>query len=772
MSKKLVNKQFEHLVLPVVPFEVTDKLPQHLRVILSTQIRGIFALRSAYEGQMLQQSALDVLLDEWWKNHWTMIKAASKRPEWSWDDLALLHSKEVLVEPQFVKAERNLRYFVRGCTSRFNRTTCLTDIPNPGNENVYITELYTIVEEIYKEVIFEGLSPKSIKHTPYVTIDTVNKCKAYYSTYNPLMDVEISGRSMKWPKFKTIFKEGIGKLPEVLYKNPETFNDFILSLRNNREVFMAELYKYIGCCQVNKENKGVDKSTLVNKLLTLYFQFVLIKLKEAPLVSLCTDDGRYLRELDFQEAFDTFINGEYFRWVSNDDFKTRSDNAQGYTMVRTGTYNQMLTRILTEVSGCTVKESFIVSYHPCDLITCSLGYNWSSCQSFIDKLESFPANYGRAGNGTSSYSGCYHAGNFGFLAGNGYVAYIPYKEEYPLFLTAKLKRMLMWTSNSLCSMRQNFFYPGRPSDSDSNALASSIRAYLQNVYATVNGTRGTADWIAYNSTRVSFTYSNNIGRYFCGYNDPIHKISAVKNSTADLNIIYASKVPLLNTAFDMAADTYVGNYSYTSNDYNRYILATRDRCPDSPVVLKALNSKDEFEDTFNFNTITINDDLVVTLDWYLKYFKKLTFTNDKLLYNSKKYKTANGFRYALELPENVKACAHCGDLFTEDLLINGYCIFCAMHNSDLDIIKVRENFCEGKIALSFTEETLCMFFDLIPESLNIKWRSGKSLKDFIPQPKENVLVLDSSYVMLKSKARNTLPIYSLENYMKGGENNE
>lgn len=772
MKKELVNKNFENLVLPVVPFEVTDKLPQHLRVILSTQIRGVFALRNEYAGQMLQQSALNVLLDEWWKNHWTMIKAASKRPEWSWNDLALLHNKTVAVAPQFVKAQRNIKYFLRGITNPYGRTSRLTDEPSPGYgyDFLRIDALYPIFESVFNTIAFEGLSELSKKHTSYLTLETVQQIKTFYANNNPLEDVEVNGRTMRWPKFKAIFKEGIGKLPEVLFANPNQLSEFVSTVVNHSDLFKAELYKYLGCCQttnISGTETGVAKSTIVNKLLTLYFQFVLTKLK------VTSEDERIWNESDFpstnfNEAFKFLKSYPRFMWVSNDDFKVRNEVNEGFHYRVNGSFNQMFTRIIEEVSGFTTTEQFIVSYHPCDLITCSLGYNWSSCQSFINILNDFPANYGRPGSGTSHYSGCYHAGNFQFLTGNGYVVYIPYKEEYPLFLTAKLKRMIMWTNNNLTSMRQNYFYPGKPTDSDSIALASSIRAYLQNVYASSNGTTGTSDWIAFSSPgRAGFNYQLKTCRFY-GFDDPIYKISKVKSAAEGLDIIYANKVPYLNTSFD---DSYLGNGSYSSGRYSSYILATSNRSADSPAVLSALNSEDVSENTFDFNTIQINEDLIVSLDWYVKHHKQLTYMDNKLLFNSKKYKTASGFKYSLELPANVKTCKHCGGYFTEDLLVDGYCMSCAVNNTDLSIIKVRDSFFNREIALQFTPDTLSRFFDLIPEDSNITWKSGTKLKDFIPAPKENVLVIEGTTVVLKSRARNTLPIFNLENTLKGGENN-
>jgi hypothetical protein len=764
--KETLNNKFKGLALPILPFEVTDKLPQHVRVILSKQIRGLFQLRQEYKGKPLQQSALNGLLNMWWSNHWTMIKSASQRPEWSWTDLALLHSKQVTTGVQFVKAERDFIYFISGCNSLRCKSSSLTAAPNTAyatsrNTAPYLIPMY---KEIFKEITYEGLSEKSKQHTPYLTIESVNRFKSYCETHNPIEDITLpNGRPGKKPKFQIIFDCGLGKLPEVLFADPSKLEDFKELLENNEEVFRAELYKYLGCTQTsNLSGKltGPAKSTIVNKMLQLYFNFVAVNLIQV--ITLPTRDTLTMNGiLDILKESST-------RWVSNEYFKHRSEGSTGYTESYLGTFHQMYTRILEEVSGGTVsKEQFIVSYHPCDLITCSLGYNWSSCQSFINDLEHFPDKYG---TGSSSYSGCYHAGDFHFMTGNGYIVYIPYVEHTPLFLSAKLKRMLMWTSNSLTSMRQNYFYPGKPTDSDSIALASSVREYLQNVYSNSNNTRGTSDWIAHKSiSRDTFEYDTKIGNFF-GYDDPIYKLSSVKEAEqSSKNLIYSGKIPLLNTS--LGSYTYVGNSAYGnySRSWGSYILASSGITTDTTNFIEALNADNEPISIPDYEAIVINDDLIVTLEWYAKHLKHLNYVDSKLLFKSKKYKSATGFKYTLELPSNVKACKHCGELFTEDLLVEGYCVACAANNSELSIIKIRDTFLSKAAAIEFDKESLSNFFSLMPQGTNITWKSGKTLSEFIPEPRDNVLVLVGTTVVLKSKAKNNLPVFNIITSKKGGE---
>lgn len=768
----LVNPNFESMVLPVVPFEVTDTLPLHLRVILSKQIREVFKLRREYRDTPLQQTALDALLDKWWSNHWTMIKAASKRPEWSWDDLALVHNKSVDIKPQFVKAKRNLKYFLRGANTRSALSPTLNENPRDYycDSSLRIRSLFTIMEEVYDLIAFEGLSEKSTQHTSVLTVATVNKCKEFCAEHNPLVEFTIGNKTVRYPKFKTVFKDGIGKLPESLFKSVQehasAFNDFAELVYDNKDLFKAELLKYLGCCQTTTSfgpESGPAKTTIVNKMITLYFQFVS-----------CNPELPFFNSPSVQSLNDSFtkLTSTNYRWISNDDFKHRAEGQEGYTLSIYGSYNQMLTRILEEVNGTTSTEHFVVSYHPCDMITCSLGYNWSSCQSFINVLDNFPSKYGASGNGTSNYSGAYHGGNFGFLTGNGYVVYIPYKNEAPLFLTAKLKRMLMWTNNNLTSMRQNYFYPGKPTDSDSIALASSIRVYLQNVYASYNGTKGTADWKAYSSANnVSFVFESCRRQYFRGYNDPIYKISAVKDrSNLELNLMYNEAIPILNNSFDVDNPSFVchdSRFCFSTKGPGAILADNSGVASDEVVTLLALDKNSKEVSTFKYETLIINNDLVVTLDWYKQNVDALTYVDGKLLFKSKKYKSHSGIKYTIELPPNVKACKHCGELFEEDLLVDGYCLACAVHNADLDIIKVRDSFLNKELALEFTPSTLSKFFELLPADTSLTWRSGKRLQDFIPTLQDSVLVVEGSYVVLKTKAKNSLPIYNLSTTLKG-----
>lgn len=755
MSKKpLVSKRFELDVFPIVPFEVTNKLPQHLRAILKAQMRSLFRLRREYV-RPLDDASLDLFLDRWWSNHWTIIKACSERPEWDWDNLCLNHSKSVAQQPKFLEGYRDLRYFLKGCCNHWCRSSTVTATPNfrQAVKVLDIPELSDLILEIYEEYMYEGLSEKSTKHTPDLTIESVRKAKDFHAQQSPVMDVEKNGRIIKLPKFQVVFGNGIGKLPDVLLANKD-LSSFLDLFRENRLLFKAELLKYAGACQtteLNGRTSGISKATLINKLVQLYFRFVCVKLYIDE-----TTSTRLEAFNSIDVLYDWLVNTSSYTWVSNNPFKIRIEGQEGYREVACGNFNQMFTRILEEVSASTSTEQFIVSLHPCDTITCSFGYNWSSCQSFINIFEAFPEGYGRASRAGSDYSGCYHGGNFNFLQGNGFVVYIPYKEEYPLYLAAKKKRMMMWVNNDLTAMRQNCFYPGRAKDPESIALASSIRVYMQNVFAHANGTRGTADWIAApGSKSQSFSFNQTSPSTFIGYgSEEIFKISYVKDRTIK-DIRHADKVYALDVA---PCEESILSRSY---DNSRYVFCKRDGMTvTKPKTVLALNNLGEQAKLDESMTITVNDNLVVSLAWYKENYKSLKYRDGKLLYNSKKYTDASGIHYVLELPDTVAQCPHCEGYFDKSLLIEGYCLTCAASQGSLEISNIKQSFIKGELALSFTEYSLRQFFELFIDD-SIKWKSGKSLRDYIPTLPDRVIINTESGVILKSNSINVLPVSDL-----------
>ena len=755
-KKQLVSNYFGNLIFPIVPFEVTNKMPQHVKAIFKYQMREVFRLRREYLSRPLDDASLDLFLENYWANHWTIIKACSERPEWDWDNFALIHSKDVAIQPKFLEARRDLVYFLNACTSSRCKSNTVTSTPHfsSGISFLKIPELAELILSIYDEYIFEGLSEKSTKHTPHITLESVRKAKDYYTQQCPIMEVERGGKTIKLPKFQVVFGAGIGKLPDTLLTSH--LDDFLELFNNNKELFKAELLKYAGACQTTELNgllTGVSKATFINKLVQLYFRFVCVKLN---FVGSAINFPDSLLNTSIDKIYDWLTNSDY-KWVSNNPFKIRLESVDGYQEVACGSFNQMFTRIIEEVSGTTSQEQFIVSLHPCDMITCSFGYNWSSCQSFINIFDNFPRGYGQPGNGTSTYSGCHHGGNFNFLQGNGFVVYIPYKEEYPLFLAAKKKRMIMWVNNDLTAMRQNCFYPGKPRDPESIALATSIRVYLQNVFAHHNNTKGTSDWIAASGDKSQpFSFNQTSPVTYIGYTgEPVFKISYVKDRQIK-DIKHSSPVYALDVA---PCEESVLNRRV---DNNRFVFCKRDGLPvTKPKTVMALNNLGVQVKLEESMTMVVNDNLVVSLAWYKENYKMLKYRDGKLLYNSKKYIDATGIHYVLELPETVAQCPHCQGYFDKSLLIEGYCLTCAASQGSLEINTVKSSFIKGELSLEFNEYSLNQFFRLFDPDSGIKWKSGKNLREYIPTLPDRVIINTDSGVILKSKSINVLPVHDL-----------
>lgn len=776
MQKNLVNKVFEEFVLPIVPFEVTEKIPDHVRAILTFQIRNLFYLREEYASYELNQACLDDLLNKWWSNHWTMIRSASKRSEWSWDDLALIHDKGIEIPCDFNSAFIDFKILINYCTldSYPSRTEALKDdfrCPNPtSNAHLRVMFLIPLMVDAFKELIYEEnfYRTGNAKNLPYISSETCDKWKAFYNEHAPVNDVTLpNGRTIKMPLFKQIFKEGIAKLPDLIFKNVRTEEELKSLYESNKDLFKAEFYKYLGVLQktnVNNIDRGPIKTTVLNKMLQFYYRFVTVQVfKKYHTHYVMPENIKESNSLD--EVYTWFVNCNYdiMHYPCFDTFRIRDTfERTGYKEVHFGSLNQIWTRLLKYLGGSVFRETLVVSYHPCDMITSAFGYRWSSCQSFINSFEYFPDGYGKAENGTHDYNGCYHGGSFNFLAGNGYIVYVPYKMEYPLWLTAKKNRMLMWTSNALNSMVQNYFYPGKPGDGESLAFARAIREYLQNVYANSNNTKGTIDWKVFSSASTSeFVYRNKYT--FVGYNDPILKISCVKETSESRDIIYSERVYLLNGNLE---EKIKGRSVICCNKSD--LKRITNIIPEQTIECYK-NETDKIR-LKEYETIKIGDKRYSML-FYLINFDKIKYVDSALLYDIKRYTNKDGVQLVLELPENVEQCKSCGEYFTPDMLNQGYCIRCSVDKLSYKLTDVAKLFKEGQILITYeTQNSLKVFLEILHAlDDSILWKSGKALTEFLPSLINKVLYLSNNSLVLKSPSSDSLAIYNLDKQGKDGE---
>jgi hypothetical protein len=486
----------------------------------------------------------------------------------------------------------------------------------------------------------------------------------------------------------------------------------------------------------------------------------------------------------FKEAFDFFKSNDRLRYFSYKVFKIRR-NYGGFITTHLITYEQMFAHLMELVNGSIDDENFVVSFHPCDLITCSFGYNWSSCMSFIDIFNDFPEGYGSAGNGTSSYSGAYHIGNFQMAVGNGITAYIPDVIKEPLYYVAKKKRILMWVNDDMTAITQNCFYPGRAVDPETSALAKTIRIYLQNIFSLANGSSGTADWITV-SPSTNVPYSEVRNGYFLGYTDPVFKRSYLKTVENHTNIVYSSTLYSFNartidfgTPNAIVRGSKILNFNVEPGHHLCRVCGLRTPSSDD---VYCVEHASEVIPCDNCGKELCADDLIeisgkaYCVDCYESKHESFRFCDDTLkleeiyvlvntdvgvsYYHDKKHK-------------DIAKCNKCKEYFTKNLMVGNTCI---EHSIEQDVVYFKDilsNLNNGTLAIKFEDslvlERVLTFF----KTENIRWKSGKAADEFLPRDNSKVLSVSSGCLVLKSPLIISRNIQFVDAdkilYEKGGE---
>ena len=688
----------------------SKKCPQVLRLILRAQLRDIIARRRSTSTCVASNFGLDALIDLWWEHHQNIIRAASLRPEWDWATLSLHFNKDVARPVNFLDAQKDFLVllgrphyldvqFFRNWAYNINHPV----VVSPSHDDYlgsFSGILYKLFYRAFFAVILEDKTPEPDRE--YTNDDArlsslyVKKVQDFMEENNKTVSVSdtksVAGAFWVGDIYKMLdASEPIpfNKLPkaifnkisslrnnndayEVLYRNLEIyFND-------NEDAFLADLFKSIGAHQM-AGCLGPVKTTLCNKLIKSYYDW---------LTALTIGFSGNQFELTDND-FDYYVNRmKQFIFYTDSPLKVRRDGVEGFELVNRGTFEQLFARLQENVKGSFTKESFIVSFHPCDMITCSLGYNWSSCQSWIDNFTDLPAGYGQGSN----YQGAYNRGNFQFLCGNGFIAYIPHEElpGVPQYLWAKKKRCLLWVGDNLDCMRQNDFYPGHPKDQESLAFAKVIREYIQDVCAPFNFSNGTMDWKVkkdcgrhWESNIEDTDFDKFVERYDpCGgrYDDPIMAISYLKTAEGTPTLYYALNFPKLDTG------RVQGQYSV--NAASAFFTHTSGVCPicgkhTSRGGICSNCQKEMVE--HNGRKVHPSDLVSINVGGQMKYFdiNELEQLNDYVVIEdgtSVEFKSAykvmmpSGIKYFKELPDYVRQCKVCKQYFHPSFMIGDVCI--------------------------------------------------------------------------------------------------
>lgn len=803
MKPKIINN---------VKFNVdADKCPQELKLVLREQIRDVFSRRSYLSACTLSNAGIDAVLEEWWKHHKNIIRAASIRPEWNWSTLCLYFDESIARPSNLYKAKKDF----------------LTLLARPVSVDVFTSWYYSIYvlpdsqcfdlgpfhSVLYN--LFCSAFNKVILENKYISEDTIFVGEDGVLSANIVDEVKDCISSHTKSDVRGAFctagianllsgEEGnfipFNKLPEKIFNKRYSeiangdIESFDISLRdyfdNHFGEFLSDLFKSIGAHQMCGD-KGPVKTTLTNKLVKSFYEW---------LTALSVGSNGNPR-FDSRNDFSYYVNYlKQFTFYSEEAIKQRNSE-QGFTLSYYGTYEQIFARMQESVKGTVTKESFIVSFHPCDMLTCSLGYNWSSCQSWVNKFGDLGSYYGYA---TNNYGGCYSGGNMQFLCSNCFIAYMPHKavENLPQYYWPKKTRCLIWVGDNLDCMRQNFFYPGKPNDEISKSLAKAIREYIQDVVAPFNFSNGTADWVCKRNTdsfgstfvedfvsegKVKEIYSSRNSS--CRYNDPIAAVSYLKGDNTRA-LVYAIDFPKLDTGipngiYESCNSTYGARRSFFTYSGSKV-------CPicGKAVTKKGIcsNCKSEMV-THNGKKIHPSDLVTIqTANGYehfdlteLDSLEQYVSVEDGVFANFKSaYKVfmPSGIKYFKTLPSYVKQCKVCNEYFHPSFMIGDVCI--EHFNSSLkdgdnksvvNINDVINSFLEESISFDCEDTDSVVSLLRLLDEKKVKWISGINAIDYIPRTdgaKKMYLSINKSRLVLSSQPKFTV-INLGDLFKKGGE---
>lgn len=820
----------KNLKCPKVSFN-DETIPASLKFVLTRQIKDLFKFRAEYNNYTPTSYGIGVMLNSWWKNHRKQLACASERPEFDYKSLALRFDKDVFDIPDYTAATYDYRTLVMVNVSRGHDAHC-DEVPTSNLIcfTPHYKRLFQLFIHAYNELVLDGTTVKKADTSPFINNSRFLHFNTFINNYyivdnethmcafdSFLSNDEVLKRGSKSPRID------INKLPEVLFNLYKSFSapdtealctrdefrfcvdrifDYIWEHKNE---FYAVLYKTMRVNQYS-DGHGLSKSKIITLLVNTYYNLLVsFSLTYGSFANLFSGISE-LSTTNFNALVSSFKVGIVSLYTDT-PVKVRNNENEGYRFVNSASYEQIFARLQESVRSSCSKQNFIVSFHPCDMITCSLGYKWSSCQSFVNNFRDlFPDDYSMY-TGGNTYSGMYHKGDFAFLTGNAFIAYVPYKimDDRPLYLLPKLKRCLIWVGNELNVIVQNYFYPEQQSHNgvseESSALGKCIREYLQDVFAVATG-HHTEDWVSLKSGGSHSFYSHTLvdnatatihevapGYSQGEYDDPIYKVSVIKGA-ADYYVEYMGNLVYLNSGrifshYDICA-LFEGSSSARYCDNCGFILPS--------------GSSDRYCDSCNHlsSTIVVNGSSYALRNGYLKYFGTesdpgilldkdlepdsfdsiLPVDDDSDLYVGSSVHivhTHSSIRYYRNVPSFYHECKHCHEYFTSDAMVGDYCLNHLNFGLSGDDFKTAmDNFTDESACFVFADCDSTYSFLVSINSTGYLWASGKKPSEFIPAVGRLITLRKGKlYAINPASNLKKLPVIEASRFFKkGGDSNE
>jgi len=745
---EFLNKYSDMFTAQERKFLTEHALPDDLKAMLLDDFNLTIPKRREYENP--DNSAILINILKWYTHHYNILECFKTSPYWNERKLALVFDAGIPVIPDFTKAQKlyNLyiikpknSYAMDGGSSSWNCETRASNRVWSVSNN-----LITLFQKFFTEVIGEGKEKfkKGVDINCNISMESVIKWKEEMKL-NPLQGLgedkkpfnqfnesfmgtfpPIEGSKIKVNKFADIARY----LYALCYENRtvsetysllETYTEVLNQwLDLNYDLCIRSLKKELNVTAVN-DNVTQKKYSLTVKALQLYNNLHMV-LSLAELRKYNTENSEVVSNfLSQNNSFDKLVAYTNMHTIYCPEVvreRNESDNHH-YSETHDVRPTQYESKLDVCMNGGFRKETLIISLHPCDLITSSLGNCWSSCHSYVTKFNSFMKEHGidtdRLG---STYSGTYHRGNFDYLTGNALIAYKPYDIADPQFLVAKRKRCFMWLDESLTCLRQNCFYPGKPTDEESKAFALSIREIIQNVVASHNGTNGTQDWTSSSKSYSSVPFEETTINGFHGYTNDSSNLSDPAFIRS-----WVKKDEKVETRSILIGGSYVAWNCPTTFGRNSGINSGYSDHPDQGDHIFDVETSDGFVDYQTFLKKHDNFKFCYdTMKFEQQFIKVITDNNGSFRY------------YHSPDHQDIGKCMTCGNYYLKSLLINGRCLEHAIADKDANYTDdMIEQWIKGNIGLVIDSNVdNCLRLIAAKCNQNIKWKTGKNLDAYSP----------------------------------------
>ena len=747
------------------------------------EVEEVLKTRSDYRNKYLS-CAVGINILKWWAHHSKIINVARTHPDWDEDKLIINLTNDkytyhvnpdyrlgkVLLDIMMVKPSSS--YIYCGGISSDNVYLDLDYVNYSRCNNPLPLSIIKFFRRVYDIIVCEDFDDSNVWKTLDVNIskETVLRLKEEYpsiqsfnqETRTPHNELsEEFGSDVK--KFTDIFT--VYFLKKIITSDDISYSDYrenlnrvireIEVLFNPYEYCYNLLLRSILCelrCFTLTNNIGQSKIKLINKIISIIEIISNIIIDKDTLTS-----GAFFNV----QSIKNYSSVRKYDFTFYEDVKKRREGGDGYYMSRSIGYDQCLDLLVRALQGGDLKLNCYISFHPCDLITSSLGNSWSSCHSFVNIQNAFMREHNIDPNCGSTYRGMYHLGNFDYMTGDAFIVYEPHDSHLsPAYFVPKVWRMFMFINSDFTAIRQNCIYPGKKQDKILEARSKTIREIIQELVNPFNGKTEGQTWLKTKKEICDLPFDEVCPQRFRGYNyntdvewgDPSECRSYLQGCDSYSDIMYGGDPVYWN-----GPNTII-EANYNCSDEVGYISTSLKSCEYCGKYLESgerhfcSDCKEHHHDLF----FKINNSTsYYTYEQYLNALPSMKYCEDTKQYEDHyiSYYDGNEYHYRYKDVSDLCQCKSCGRYFTVDYMEGSFCKDHYIKNAD-DIDAMIELFKDKQVVFTTSNmektRTLLLYME---DTTDICWASGKKPSEFIPNSNKVLgMFMTSSGMMMRPLA--------------------